>query len=400
MPLYTYKAMKKNGDKIEGEYQADDKQEVISMLRAENSYPLEIKENDKKNKDVLDIFNKVKMKDISLFCRQIYAMLNAGVTVNTSLEVLESQTENKKMKETIGNVSDDVQKGETLTDAMKKYGDVFPDLLVNMIEVGEMSGNLDNIMAKMADYYERENKIRNKVKGAMVYPAILSIVTIFVVIFLLTAVLPTFVDMFTGSGVVLPLPTRILLTISSLLKNYWYLFIIILSGLFLLFRRYKKSEVGKKNIDKIKFKIPIYKTLIRDMMTTRFSRTLAIMITSGIPLMDALDIVSRVVGNKVVKEGISDTMDKMRQGSDLSTPIKDIKIFPPMLISMIKIGEESGALDTILDKAADYYDEELETSTKKLTTMIEPIMIVIMAIIVGFIVLSIALPMFDMVNTI
>ncbi|MTI70159.1 MAG: type II secretion system F family protein, partial [Firmicutes bacterium] len=388
------------GDKIEGEYQADDKQEVISMLRAENSYPLEIKENDKKNKDVLDIFNKVKMKDISLFCRQIYAMLNAGVTVNTSLEVLESQTENKKMKETIGNVSDDVQKGETLTDAMKKYGDVFPDLLVNMIEVGEMSGNLDNIMAKMADYYERENKIRNKVKGAMVYPAILSIVTIFVVIFLLTAVLPTFVDMFTGSGVVLPLPTRILLTISSLLKNYWYLFIIILSGLFLLFRRYKKSEVGKKNIDKIKFKIPIYKTLIRDMMTTRFSRTLAIMITSGIPLMDALDIVSRVVGNKVVKEGISDTMDKMRQGSDLSTPIKDIKIFPPMLISMIKIGEESGALDTILDKAADYYDEELETSTKKLTTMIEPIMIVIMAIIVGFIVLSIALPMFDMVNTI
>ncbi|MTI65406.1 MAG: type II secretion system F family protein, partial [Firmicutes bacterium] len=388
------------GDKIEGEYQADDKQEVISMLRAENSYPLEIKENDKKNKDVLDIFNKVKMKDISLFCRQIYAMLNAGVTVNTSLEVLKEQTENKKMKETIGNVSDDVQKGETLTDAMKKYSEVFPDLLVNMIEVGEMSGNLDNIMAKMADYYERENKIRNKVKGAMVYPAILSIVTIFVVIFLLTAVLPTFVDMFTGSGVILPLPTRILLTISSLLKNYWYLFIIILSGLIFIFRRYKKSEVGRKNIDKIKFKIPIYKTLITDMMTTRFSRTLAIMITSGIPLMDALDIVSRVVGNKVVKEGISDTMDKMKQGSDLSTPIKDIKIFPPMLISMIKIGEESGALDTILDKAADYYDEELETSTKKLTTMIEPIMIVIMAIIVGFIVLSIALPMFDMVNTI
>ncbi|KGG81450.1 type II secretion system protein F [Caloranaerobacter azorensis H53214] len=401
MPIYRYKAVTSDGKKIQGQYNANSKNEVISMLKLDNIYPIEINEviGSKDIKD-LEIFNKIKTKDIAVFCRQFYTMLNSGVTIVNCLEVLKNQTENKKLKKTLGQVFESVQKGMTLSESLKEHKDVFPELLINMVEAGEVSGNLDTIMDRMAVHYEKENKINNKIKNAMIYPIILSIVAIIVVVFLLTVVMPTFVSMFQQSGAALPVPTRVLLGISNIIKSYWYLIITLIMILIYLFKKYYATEKGKAYIDKLKLKIPVLNKLIRKITTSRFTRTLSTLLSSGVPLIRALEIVSKVVGNRVVEEGLNVVKDEVRRGLDLASPIEKLELFPPMVVSMIRIGEESGSLDEILDKTANFYDEEVEDSLHRLTSLIEPLMIIIMALIIGFIVISMVLPMFDMINTV
>lgn len=401
MPVYRYKAVTFDGKKIQGQYNASSKIEVINMLKSDNIYPIEIEEviGSKDIKD-LKIFNRVKIKDIAVFCRQFYTMLNSGVTIVNCLEVLRNQAENKKMKKTLGQVFESVQKGMTLSESLRNYKDVFPELLINMVEAGEVSGNLDTIMDRMAIHYEKENKINNKVKNAMIYPIVLSIVATVVVIFLLTVVMPTFVSMFQQSGATLPVPTQILLGISNIIKNYWYLIITLAAILIYLLKKYYETEKGKAYIDKLKLKIPVLNNLIIKITTSRFTRTLSTLLSSGVPLIKALEIVSRIVGNRVIEDGLNSVKDEVRRGLDLATPIEKLELFPPMVVSMIRIGEESGSLDEILDKTANFYDDEVEASLQKMTSLIEPIMIIIMALIVGFIVISMVLPMFDMINTV
>ncbi|WP_069649459.1 type II secretion system F family protein [Caloranaerobacter ferrireducens] len=401
MPVYRYKAVTFDGKKIQGQYNASSKIEVINMLKSDNIYPIEIDEviGSKDIKD-LKIFNRIKIKDIAVFCRQFYTMLNSGVTIVNCLEVLRNQAENKKLKKTLGQVFESVQKGMTLSESLKSHKEVFPELLINMVEAGEVSGNLDTIMDRMATHYEKENKISNKIKSAMIYPIILSIVATVVVVFLLTVVMPTFVSMFQQSGATLPAPTLILLGISDIIKNYWYLIITLIIILIYFFKKYYETEKGRLYIDNLKLKIPILNNLIRKITTSRFTRTLSTLLASGVPLIKALEIVSKIVGNRVVEEGLNRVKDEVRRGLDLASPIEKMGIFPPMVVSMIKIGEESGSLDEILDKTANFYDDEVEASLQKLTSLIEPIMIIIMALIVGFIVISMVLPMFDMINTV
>ena len=398
--LYKYKAVSESGRVLKGVYEARTEDDVIAMIRNNSYLPVSIEKSDTRGKSLNICTTRVKKKDLAIFCRQFYTMLNAGISIVKCLDILEKQVENNVLKKAIGRVCEDVQKGFTLSEAMKKNEEVFPSLFINMIEAGEVSGNLDTIMERMSIHYEKENKIENKVKSALAYPIVLSIVAIGVVIFLLTFVMPTFIGMFESSGVALPAPTRLLLNISYGLQNYWHIFIPIVIALIVLARLYSQTESGSLLFDSIKIKMPGIKKINIKIITSRFARTLATLMASGISLLEALDAVSKVVGNKVVAQGIRKAKEDVRKGAPLSRTIKEMNVFPPMLNSMLKVGEESGSLDEILTKTADFYDEEAEVSLQNMTTMLEPIMTVFMAIIIGFIVISMAMPMFDMVNTI
>ena len=401
MPLYQYKAINKTGESIQGRYSAKDRTEILQMLRNNQYHPVIVKEVvEGTDLGKMALFNKVKTKDIAIFARQFYAMLNAGVTIIQCLDILRQQTESKPFKAVIEQIYESVQKGANLSEALKNHKNVFPEIFIHMVEAGELSGTLDSIMDRMAVHFEKETKIQNKVKAAMIYPLILSIVAVSVVIFLLVVVMPTFIGMFEGSGVPLPGPTRLLMGMSSGIQNYWY---ILLSGLFLIIyvtNRYIKTDVGRMAIDRLKLRIPIVKTTIVKVATSRFTRTLSTLLASGISLLPAMDIVAKVVDNRVIGDGILAVKEELRKGFDLAGPIHRLGIFPPMVDSMIRIGEESGSLDEVLRRTADFYDEEVEVAIQKMTSMLEPLMIVVMAAIIGFIVVAMMLPMFDMVNTV
>lgn len=398
MPEYRYKAVSSTtGQTFKGTYTAKSKNEVIEMLRSKRQTPIRILEV--KGSKEINLYNplkKVKTKDIAVFCRQFYAMLHAGIAIIACLDILSRQAENGKLKAALLKVYQEVQKGMSLSDSLRKHNDIFPELLINMVEAGEVSGNLDVIMERMAVHYEKETKINNKIRGAMTYPMVLSVLATAIVFFLLTFIMPTFVGMFESSGVPLPLPTRILLGISYLLKYFWYIFLLGIMVAFYFIKRFAKSHAGRLAIDNFLFRIPVVNTTIMKIITSRFTRTLATLLSSGIPLIQALDIVSKVVGNKAAETKIKHTIEDVRKGMGLALPIKQIGIFPPMVDSMIAIGEESGALDEILEKTANFYDDEVETAITKMTTMIEPLMIVVMSLVIGSIVIAMVLPMFDM----
>lgn len=401
MAVFKYKAITAAGDRIEGSYSAVSIDDVFGMLRQNKYYPISVEELlEKKEIELGGWFRSIKLKDISIFCRQLYTMLHAGVTIITGLDILRQQTENKKMRGIINEIYELVQTGQTFSEALQKHHEVFPELLINMVAAGEASGKLDTIMLKMAMHFEKESKIKSKTRGAMVYPTILSIVSILVVIFLVTFVLPTFVSMFAGSGTELPGPTRALLGASSFIKNYWYLLLLLISAAVYFVNRFVKSVGGRILVDSLKLRLPVIGGATKKIVTSRFTGTLSILLSSGIPLIQALEIVAKIVGNVIVEEGIISSIEEIAKGTSLSIPIKKMKLFPPMVASMISIGEESGSLDEILDRTASYYDDEVEAAVHKLTTMIEPLMIVVMALVIGSIVVAMILPMFDMMNTI
>jgi len=397
---FKYKAVGDNGQVIEGLFDASSKQEVIGMLRNNNRMPISIEETRDSGASQVISFGKVKKKDLAIFCRQFYTMLYAGVSIVKALDILEKQIENKVMKKAVADIHDSVQKGVALSESMKSNANVFPPILINMVEAGEESGNLDTIMDRMAVHYEKEYKIENKIKGAMIYPTVLAVAAIGVVVFMMVAVMPTFIDMFESSGVELPGLTKALLAVSHSLKEQWYFFLMGLAILVFGTGFFLKSELGSIFFDTVKLKIPIVKNTNIKVATSRFTRTLSTLLSSGIPLLQGIDIVSRVINNKNIAKRLDYVKEEVRKGVPLSKAIKDIDLFPPMLDSMINIGEESGALDDILNKTADFYDEEVEVALQTMTEMMQPIMIIVMASIVGFIVLAIALPMFDMVNAI
>ncbi len=400
MANYKYKAMNSKGERIEGNYTADNKNAVMEMISMNDYYPLSVEEVQERVNINLSSLEKVKTKDISIFCRQFYTMLDAGATINTCLHVLSEQVSSKKLKEALIKVNNDIRKGSTLSEAMKEQHDVFPELLISMVAAGEVSGNLDTIMLSMSNHYEKENKINHKIKNAMIYPCVLGSVALIVIVVLLTFVMPIFVSMFKDSSVSLPTSTKILLAMSSGLRHN---FILILIALFLMIfgiRLYLKSDTGTMFSHKLRFKIPVVKTLNEKIIVTRFTRTLATVLSSGITLVEGLNIVAEVVGNRMVEEKILNVRDQVMKGEELAESIKETKLFPPMLISMVSIGQESGSLEEILSKTADFYDEELEAQIQTFTALLEPLMIMVMGVLVGFMMLSIVQPMFKMYNTV
>lgn len=395
MANYKYRVMNSDGEKIEGSYEANSKNEVIDYIAANGYYPLMVEEVRQSANIEIKFNKKVKLKHLSIFCRQFYTMLNAGVPILICLGILSTQLENERLREATKEINEEVEKGGVLSDAMRKHTDVFPDLLVSLVASGEASGNLDAIMLRMATHYEKENKINNKVKSTMIYPIVLSFVAVAAVIFILTFVMPTFMQIFEQSGTGLPWYTKLLLGISDGIKNNWLYLIVVIGITAFGLKIFLKTNQGILISSDLKLRLPILKRLNQMIIVSRITRTLSTLIASGLPLIEALKIVSEVSGNKIAENALLKIRDKVTRGDSLYSSMKESEIFPPMLYSMIKIGEETGSLDDILNKTADFYDEELESIIQASVAMLEPILIVVMGLMIGFIVLSVMVPMFD-----
>ncbi len=400
MEAYKCSVIDQSGNRYKIKYSARSKTEVIEYLK-QNSYTIINIDKSEGSIDISSIsVKRIRPKDLAVFCKQMHVMLRAGVTIVSSLDILRQQTENKRLAEIIGRMYEDLQKGNTLSEALYYHKDAFPQIFLSMVEAGELSGNIDLIMDRLTVHFEKEYKIENKIKSAMTYPAILAIVCVVVVVFLLTTIMPTFVEMYSSSGVEFPPLTKMLINFSNVLRQCWYIFILVLLVIIASISALMKNSKVKYKEDYYKLKIPVVKNLILKVATSRFTRTLSTLMGSGVPLLQALDTVSGVTGNKYIGSKIIEAKEDVRKGMALSQPLKQQGVFPPMVHSMIKIGEDSGSIEEILDKTADFYDEEVDTAVQRLTTMLEPIMIVFMAIIIGFIVIAMVTPMFDMVKTV
>ncbi|MGU8377550.1 type II secretion system F family protein [Clostridium perfringens] len=400
MAIFKYKAINSEGQRIEGSQSADSESQIREMLLSNQYYPLSIEKENSKSKKSFSFNSKVKLKDIAVFCRQFYVMLDSGLSIGKALNILIEQCEKPKLREALIGVNGELKRGETLASSMRKRKDVFPNLLTSMIDAGERSGNLDIILKRMSEYYEKETKIRGKIKSAMIYPIVLGVVAIIAITFILTFVMPTFVQMFEENNVDLPMSTKMVLGTSKMLGKYGIIIFLILVTAIILLGKYLKSEEGQYKLSSINLKIPVIKKLTQKIIVSRFTRTMGIVSSSGMSLVSSLEIVASVVGNKIAEKELLKVKEKVLKGEGLGDSIMKIKIFPPMLASMVKVGEEAGSLDSILDKTADFYDDELEREIQTATALIEPIMIVIMGIIIGFLLISILTPMFTMYNSI
>ncbi|ALG49883.1 type II secretion system F family protein [Clostridium perfringens] len=400
MAIFKYKAINSEGQRIEGSQSADSESQIREMLLSNQYYPLSIEKENSKSKKSFSFNSKVKLKDIAVFCRQFYVMLDSGLSIGKALNILIEQCEKPKLREALIGVNGELKRGETLASSMRKRKDVFPNLLTSMIDAGERSGNLDIILKRMAEYYEKETKIRGKIKSAMIYPIVLGVVAIIAITFILTFVMPTFVQMFEENNVDLPMSTKMVLETSKVLGKYGIIIFLILVTAIILLGKYLKSEEGQYKLSSINLKIPVIKKLTQKIIVSRFTRTMGIVSSSGMSLVTSIEIVASVVGNKIAENELLKVKEKVLKGEGLGDSIMNIKIFPPMLASMVKIGEEAGSLDSILDKTADFYDDELEREIKTATALIEPSMIVLMGIIIGFLLISILTPMFKMYNSI
>lgn len=403
MDRYFYKGKNSRGELIKGYVDAKDRAEVAYKLKEKGYYPVyigkkwhltflyELKQVVKK------AIKQIDLKELVVFCRQFSTMLDSGIPVMECLNVMFYQTRNKRLKKIIEQLRFDLEKGKLLSEAVNNYPDVFPEVVVSMIEAGEASGKLSRVFEELAEYFEKEYELREKLKTVTIYPAILSIVSFGVIVFLVTKVLPTFVSFLTEMGASLPLPTIIILTTADLFSTYWYFLPVIFLIFGLLFKKYAGGR-GKKKIDELKLKLPVIGKLNHKILLARFSRNLSALIGSGITILQALEIVKKVVQNEIIRHEIDLIKENVRKGYSISATIQDSRVFPPLVIQMIRIGEESGRLDKMLSKIADYYEDETKTTVERFSSLVEPVLILVMALVVGFIVISVVIPMFEVYN--
>ncbi len=341
---------------------------------------------------------RLSTKDLAIFCRQLSSMLLAGVTLIKALNILYMQVEKKNMKRSIKLLYEAVQKGDQFSEGLKKQKGVFPEMMVSMIEAGEASGKLDHVMEKLADQFEKDVKLKTKIKSAMTYPIILVLLSIGVVLILVMKVLPIFMTLLTENEAELPAPTKVLVAFSDFLTSYWYLMIVGVGIFAILIKGYLSSEAGMRQWHKLKLSLPLIGKLNEKIIAVRFTRTLSTMLSSGMSMMQALEIVTKVVNNRIVMDQLRVTKEEIRSGMSLSESLKRVSAMPPMVYSMIGIGEEAGTIEEMMNKSAEYYDDEVENAIQKLISMMEPMMIIIMGSVVGYIVIAMMLPLFDLYN--
>jgi type IV pilus assembly protein PilC len=398
MARFAYVGVTSSGKQIKGEMQASNKNEVVSLLRKKKLRPVSIK--NVSFEFSLPFLDNVKLQDVSRFTRQFSAMTAAGLPLVQCLDILSSQTENKKLSSAVKQVSGDIQGGSTLADALQKHPTIFSSLYCNMIAAGEASGSLDTVLTRLADYQEKAEALRRKIKGAMTYPVIVLIVAVGATAAMLTFVVPTFAQMFTDVGGSLPMPTQIVMGISEFLQRYILLLLLVVAGGIVALVYYNKTDKGKLRIDTIKLKTPVWGDLERKSSISRFAQTLSTLLTSGVTILDALAITAKTAGNKVLEKGIIRTLERITGGLTIAEPLKETGVFPPMVIHMISVGEKTGDLAEMLKKISDFYREEVDAAVDALTSIIEPIMIIAMGIVIGGILIAMYLPMFDMIGTI
>ena len=397
MAQYNYRAMDKNGKAKKGTVEAVSEDKAKEKLKSEGYIIQEIKEQGAGSRVG---GKKVKDQDLAVFCKQFVAVLNAGVTVIAALEMMSEQMDNKTLQRGLREAQAFVQKGGTLADAFKLNPKIFPPILVNMVAAGEMSGSLETSFERLTTHFENANKLKSKVKGAMTYPIVILLVVIAVVVVLLVGVVPTFADMFRDLGSDLPMATQLLVNFSNFLKEKWYIVVAVVAALIVAFKAFGKTEAGSLLYAKIAIKMPLFGNLTVKSSAATFSRTLSTLMASGIPLMDAIEQTAKMINNRIIREGLLDAKVQVAKGVPLSKPIRDMEIFPNMLPQMIKIGEETGNIEDMMDKVADYYEMEVNNATDALTAMMEPLIIVVMGVTVGGIVLAIYSPMLSMYDAI
>jgi len=400
MATFVWRGKTLSGAAQTGEVTFDTQEEVLNYLRKRKMVITSIQEKPKEVKLNLGLRRKVSTKDLAVFTRQFATMINAGLPLVQCLEILSKQTEKPAFKKVISAVMHDVETGSTLAESLGKHKQVFDQLFVNMVESGEAGGILDDILMRLATYIEKAEALKRKVKSAMMYPTVVMVVAVGACTFMLLFIIPTFAKMFSDFGGTLPLPTRIVLAMSNVLKGYWWAMGGGILGLVLGLKAYYKTDGGKMVIDRLQLKIPILGDVVKKAAIARFTRTLGTLIKSGVPILTGLDITARTAGNKVISESVQRTRASIREGETLAAPLRQCEVFPAMVVQMIAVGEETGALDEMLKKIADFYDDEVDTAVETLTSVIEPVMIVVMGVMVGGMVVAMYLPMFKLISVV
>lgn len=395
MATFKYRITDRYGKDKRGTVEANSEEAATAKLKGEGAIVHFIKETTSVDDASwnISIGNPVKLKDITLFCRQFYSILNAGVTVVDGLKMLEDSTENKILRKSIYNVQVNVEKGETLANAMALEGKVFPDLLINMVAAGEATGNLSIAFERICTQFEKDQKLRSILIGAMIYPIVVLVVAVIVVIVLMVVVIPQFQEVFSMMGEQLPLPTRIVIAVSEFMQANLIWVIGGIIGFVGLIIYAKNTETGKQVTSRMCLKIPVVKDFSIKNAAAKFSMTMSTLVMSGVPLVEALGIVANVVENRVVRKVLNDSREEVMQGVPMSEPIEASEVFPQMVYHMLRIGEETGNTEAMLDKVAEYYEQEVETATKNLTTAMEPAVIILLAVVVGGVVGAIVMPM-------
>ena len=394
---FAYQVRTREGKIISGTMEADGEGVVAKRLRSQGFVPVKIsKESKLSAKTEINLLpKKVKLKDLAVFSRQFATMINSGLSLLRTLNILTEQSENPELAKAVGSLRDDVERGSSLSAAMSKHPKVFNNLFVAMVRAGETGGQLDTVLLRVADNLEADYRLRQKVKSAMTYPVVVCGISVVLVTVMLLFVVPTFANMFTGLGGELPLPTKILMTLSQSAKFLVPLFIVgSVAAAFGYKRARRLSSDFRLKSDNFKLRVPIFGDLFQKVAVSRFSRTLALLLRAGVPVLQALDIVGDATGNEVLARASEDVKESVRSGETVAGPLSKHSVFPPMVVQMIGVGEDTGALDQMLDKISDFYDQEVESTTESLTSLIEPIMIGVLGGIVGAMVIALYMPMF------
>jgi type IV pilus assembly protein PilC len=396
MATFTYTARAANGDLKTATIEASSREDVVAQLRRQRLSVVKVDEEAKPKKTR----GSVGMRDIVIFTRQFSTMINAGLPLVQALDILAKQTENKVLADVTRAVVFDVESGHTVADALGKHPNAFSELYVNMVAAGEAGGILDTILMRLATFMEKNDALVRKVKGAMIYPAVIMSVAGIAIVVLLIFVIPVFESMFASVGMALPMPTRVVIGMSKFLKGYWWAVGGGIAGAFFLLKKYYATPGGHLMIDRLMLRMPVLGDVLRKSAVSRFTRTLGTLISSGVSILDGLEITAKTAGNRVIQDAIMASRASIAGGDTIAAPLQKSAVFPPMVISMIAVGEQTGGLDEMLSKIADFYDEEVDAAVSGLLSLLEPIMIVFLGVVVGGMVVAMYLPIFDMINAV
>jgi len=400
---FLYKARNPAGKLVSGKVEAESRNSAVALLRERKFFVVELKEASAGSfsfKSEIFFRKKVGARDLAILCRQFATMVQAGLPILQCLNILIQQSDNITLKETLKKVAGNLEKGLSLAESIRNFPGVFPQIFISMVEAGEIGGSLDNVLERLAFNFEKEHDIKEKVKSAMTYPAVVILVAVVVMAALLIFVIPSFVAMLNDMKAPIPAPTQIVINTSNFLKSFWYIAILSIAGAMFGYKQAVKKGQGKNMMDRLMLKLPVFGPMINKIIISRFCRSLSTLLMSGVPVLQSLDVVKNIVGNTVIIKSIKETQNSIKEGQNISLPLQKSGVFPPMVTRMMAIGEETGSLDTLLERIADFYEQEVDELVSRLSSMLEPILIVVMGGIVGFIILSIMLPMYSIVTNV
>ena len=401
MPKFVWEGKTRAGGNLSGELEAPNEAFVLAQLRRQQIVPVKVKPKSKDLGFKLPGFRgKISQKELAIFTRQFATMIDAGLPLVQCLDILGMQQENQAFKTVIMKVKEDVESGSTFADALSKHPKVFDELFVNLVAAGEVGGILDTILSRLAAHIEKAMKLAKKIKGAMVYPSTIVAVAIIVTVVLLLYVIPIFGKMFEDFGQALPVPTQFVLGLSAFTRKYFLLVLVAIGGLVFALRWYRSLESGRRNIDALLLKLPIVGSLLQRIAVARFSRTLGTMVSSGVPILESMDIVAKSAGNKIIEEAIVKARMSISEGKTIADPIAEAKVFPVMVTQMVAVGEATGARDTMLNKIADFYDEEVDAAVDALTALLEPMLMIFLGVVIGGLVIAMYLPIFKLAGVV